>query len=104
MRLKRRLQEAAETGEVLRIRYHGGSQPGAVRDIQPMRVKRDRVLAVCHDAKGLRSFLFERMEFVDESVPVSYKFELRPPREVAPEGWFKRLMRLLSARWQTGSR
>lgn len=43
--LRARLREAAQAGEVLRIVYHCGSQPGAARDVAPLGVSGDLMLA-----------------------------------------------------------
>lgn len=39
------LQRAAATGELVSVIYHGGSQPGTVREIRPIRIEADHVWA-----------------------------------------------------------
>ena len=39
------LTEAIETGEVVKIKYHGGSQPGSLRQISPISIVGDDVVA-----------------------------------------------------------
>jgi len=39
--LRARLTTAAESGEILRIIYHGGSQPGSSRDVCPIEISGD---------------------------------------------------------------
>ena len=43
--VRARLIAAAATGEIIRILYHRGSQPGAVREIRPVAISDDEVTA-----------------------------------------------------------
>ncbi len=55
------LERAAETGEAVRIVYHGGSQPGAVREIRPLTVSQSETIAL--DSTGTRkTFRLERIK------------------------------------------
>lgn len=54
--LRARLLEAAKAGEVLRVAYHGGSQPGAAREIVPMVVGDVLVMADDCATDALRAF------------------------------------------------
>jgi len=63
--LRHMLVEAANTGEVIRIIYHGGSQPGTVREIGPISVSASEVRA--HDlASGIaKTFKLAKIELAD---------------------------------------
>ena len=59
--------DAASTGEILEITYHGGSQPGASRQISPKRVfisdnYRHYVEAYDYSRKTSRTFRLDRMQ------------------------------------------
>lgn len=56
------LQRAAESGEVVWIRYHGGSQPGALREVAPIKVTRREMRAFDVARDDQRVFLLERIE------------------------------------------
>lgn len=56
-----RLSTAAKAGEAVRIIYHGGSQPGAVREISPIHVTTLEVAA--RDATGIvKTFKLAKIE------------------------------------------
>ncbi|MFO7875462.1 MAG: hypothetical protein R6U55_02625 [Desulfovermiculus sp.] len=55
---------AIDTGEVLRIQYHGGSQPGAIREIAPKSLKNGKVRAYCYSSESTKSFLLNKIEVV----------------------------------------
>lgn len=56
------LIDASGTGQVLRIRYSGGSQPGTSRDIVIQSVADDRVYAVCLQAHESKTFMIDKIE------------------------------------------
>ena len=58
-----RLQEAIATGEILGIVYHGGSQPGAFREIAPIAIKDGKVQARCNASNAVKTFVIEKIEF-----------------------------------------
>jgi hypothetical protein len=62
-----RLVEATESGEVVKIRYHGGSQPGALREIAPISVSDGKVRARCFESGAIKLFTADRIEIVDSS-------------------------------------
>ena len=66
--LEQLLADAIGTGEVIRIVYHGGSRPGAVREVCPMAVVGDELRA--HDlAAGIaKVFLLSKLEITDAPV------------------------------------
>ena len=56
-----RLREARDNGEVLTIIYMGGAHPGARRDIFPLRVEADRVLARSFADSPVKCYLFKKI-------------------------------------------
>lgn len=61
--LRERLKQAIHTGEVLSIIYHGGSQPGALRQIAPIEIDDDKVRARCYMSKAIKTFSLNKIEF-----------------------------------------
>lgn len=63
------LAEAVKTEEIIRIVYHGGSQPGSARDVSPLVVTphemRAHDLAAAHD----KLFLLAKVELDDPQAP-----------------------------------
>lgn len=57
-----KLTEAIETGEVLSIIYHGGSQPGAVRQLSPIKVTHREVRAREIETGIVKTFLVAKIE------------------------------------------
>lgn len=80
--------QAVSTGEVLRIVYHGGSQPGSVREVRPISVTDDELFA--HDlASGeSKTFKLAKIEIPDPAAnPPAYEpIPVPPPEEVRPIG------------------
>ncbi len=74
--LREILARAARTGEVLRIVYHGGSQPGTVREIVPIDVTDTEMRA--RDFAGHQEKLFKlaKIEIPDPAT--------NPPEWIAP--------------------
>lgn len=62
-----RLREARDNGEVLTIIYMGGAHPGARRDIFPLRVETDRVLARSFADSPVKCYLFKKIVLPPES-------------------------------------
>ena len=70
-----------ETGEVLTIKYHGGSSPGAVRELTPVKVEDDRVRARCHTSNAVKVFMLDKIELLPKTidqVDVSKVWDGRP--------------------------
>ena len=57
-----KLQEAIKTGEILSVIYHGGSQPGSVRQLSPIKVTSRDVRAREVSSGAVKTFLVEKME------------------------------------------
>ncbi len=65
--LRARLAEAITAGEAIRIVYHGGSQPGTVREVLPLEVL-DRMLRARDVAAGIdKHFLLAKLELASET-------------------------------------
>ena len=88
MSVLNRLQEAQERGEVLRIKYHGGTQPGAVREIYPVRIMGERIIARCLASNAEKTFIVEKIELC-ESEELSYQLGAHSlgPDEVGYESY-----------------
>ena len=65
MTTKKRLQEAIGTGEVLKIIYQGGSQPGTLREIAPIRIKDEKVRARCFTSNSLKLFEIAKIIIIE---------------------------------------
>ena len=65
--LQRRLEIAAKAGEVVRIIYHGGSQPGTVREISPIRVATLEILARDLATDIVKTFKLAKIELVEDA-------------------------------------
>ena len=58
------IQHAIETGEILNIIYHGGSQPGTAREIAPIAIKDDKVRARCLTSNAVKAFIIDKIYFI----------------------------------------
>jgi hypothetical protein len=56
------LIDAIGTGELLTIIYHGGSQPGATREILPIKVTGNKVRARCYTSNAVKTFVIDKIE------------------------------------------
>ena len=61
--------KAIKNVETLRIRYFGGSNPGAERDLVPVSVSEGKVRAVCMSSNETKTFALVKMELVVDGVP-----------------------------------
>lgn len=61
-----KLSEAVSSGEILTIKYHGGSQPGAQRQISPISVNGPKVRARCLTSDAVKVFIIEKIELCGE--------------------------------------
>ena len=60
--VRERLQRAIGTGELIGIVYHGGSQPGAFREIAPLQIDADKVRARCYSSNAVKVFSLSKIE------------------------------------------
>jgi len=78
--LRARLTTAAEAGEVLRIIYRGGTQPGSARDVCPIEISGELLRAHDVAAGADKQFRLSNIEIVDEKVAApAYDPHLAPP-------------------------
>jgi hypothetical protein len=78
------LDHAARTGEVIRIVYHGGSQPGTVREVTPIVVTELEMRAHDFASKMNKVFKLDKIEIPDlTSSPPEYDPAYKPPPEIS---------------------
>ena len=70
MSVVERLKEASENGEIVQIIYHGGSQPGTLREIAPISIKSGKGRARCLRSHAVKSFVIEKIVIVDRNKPL----------------------------------
>ena len=63
------LREAAETGEIVTVIYHGGSQPGTKRRLAPITVTAREIRARDIPTGEVKNFLLSKIEVVSEDHP-----------------------------------
>jgi len=73
------LRNAIGTGEIVKIKYHGGSQSGSIREIVPHKFDGGKLYAYCHISNETKSFLVDKIEIVSEKDKVSYDLNYSPP-------------------------
>jgi hypothetical protein len=66
-------QNAIGTGEIFTIKYHGGSQPGRIRQITPQKITGNKLYAYCVTSKSAKSFLLDKIEMLSDSEKISYE-------------------------------
>lgn len=67
-----RLTEAIGAGELVSIRYHGGSDPGAVREILPLAFEGpENVRARCYTSNAVKIFRLAKIEVMPRPVDAS---------------------------------
>ena len=64
MAIKQVLSEAIGTGEILTIIYNGGSQPGAQRQISPIKISGPIVVARCLSSDEIKKFSIPKIEIL----------------------------------------
>jgi len=80
--LTKRIEEAIEAGEVVLIKYHGGSKPGTIRQIAPVNlIGGDRVRAQCLSSRTSKVFFIDKMEIVDSGNHAAANYEATPTLE-----------------------
>lgn len=63
------LEKAIQAGEVLTVKYHGGSQPGAERQIAPISIDGHKVRARCYTSNAVKQFMIDKIELCTSHVP-----------------------------------
>jgi len=59
-----KLKDAIATGEIIKIVYNGGSQPGACREIAPITITGDKVRARCYASGAVKVFSIPKIELI----------------------------------------
>jgi hypothetical protein len=69
------LQEAIGTGEIIKIKYNGGSQPGTVREIIPRKIDREKemIYAYCITSSKILSFSLSKIEISSYDENITYR-------------------------------
>lgn len=65
MNLIERIEIAISNGEILEIKYFGGSTPGMPRSIAPVKIEGDKLKARCLLTNIVKSFSLEKISFSD---------------------------------------
>lgn len=71
MSTEERVRQAIATGEILRVIYNAGSQPGSLREISPISVKDGKVTARCFASNAVKSFVLTKMVVVEDDAQAS---------------------------------
>jgi len=79
MDVKKVLQSAINNGEILTIRYHGGRQPGASREIAPIQITGNKVRAHCYASNAVKLFNIEKIEVLDNQLSNQNKWISEKP-------------------------
>jgi hypothetical protein len=80
------LLNAADNGEIVTALYHAGSQPGAKRELLPLRVTKTKLWARCLASNEEKSFFLKHLEIVPEEYSAPQYVSLpednrKPPKE-----------------------
>lgn len=83
------LQEAIQSGHSLKVRYFGGSTPGAERELFPLSIADGKVRARCVVTQQAKTFVIEKMELVEAGVAsvIAETFQAPPPAFDALDGF-----------------
>jgi hypothetical protein len=76
--MKDLLKQATTTGEILRVIYDGGSDPGSVREISPIKISGDKVKAQCLNSGTVKTFLISKLRIPEDS-PLERVWSPPPP-------------------------
>lgn len=78
--IKKILEDAIGTGEIITIIYHGGSEPGTSRMISPIKVDNGIVRARCLTTNKVKGFSIDKIE-LSASDKVDYTGQHKEPEE-----------------------
>lgn len=59
------LGEAVRSGQILTIRYHGGSKPGALREVMPIQMTGQKAKCRYFTSNAVKDFMIDKIEVVD---------------------------------------
>jgi hypothetical protein len=66
MRKKEILIEAQKTGKTIKVKYTKGSQPNRAREIIPLKVEEDKVLAKCLNSNAEKIFEIKKIKLLSD--------------------------------------
>jgi len=72
MKIRKQIEEVLKSQETIKIKYHGGSQPGTIREIQPRRISGKIVTAHCRLSNRIKSFNIDKIEILAEETKSNY--------------------------------
>jgi len=61
MKKKELLIEAQKTGNIVKVKYTIGSQPNKAREIIPLKIENNKVLAKCLNSNAEKSFIINKL-------------------------------------------
>lgn len=65
--VNQRIEAAIQSGEILTVTYNGGSTPGKVRELVPVRFEGvDKVRARCLESGTTKCFVIEKLSIIDD--------------------------------------
>lgn len=88
-------------GEIIRVRYLGGTQPGTTRDLQIHRIEDEYISAQCLASGMVKSFRLDRLQIVSDDTPLTYTATpplTRGKRKPAAAA-SKRMIGRMASRW-----
>ena len=59
------IEDAINNRQILKFIYYGGSQPGSIREIIPIKTDFNKLYAICPNTNMSKSFFFDKMDIVD---------------------------------------
>jgi len=68
------LQEAIDEALVLTVKYHGGSQPGTIRQISPISISNGKIRAICLSSNAVKTFVIDKIEICSDENEVDKKW------------------------------
>ncbi|MGL4768223.1 MAG: hypothetical protein ACRCV6_09140 [Formosimonas sp.] len=84
MMVQEAILKAIYSGGGIRVRYFGGSFPGAERELRPLSLKDGKVRAHCILTGETKTFLLKKMELAAEGVPSVLAGTLSAPPTICP--------------------
>lgn len=76
------LKLAMNSGEIVKVSYYGGSQPGAIREIVPLSFfGKNKIKALCIRTNTKKTFFIEKIEIEDDQALVDYDEEIHHQKE-----------------------
>lgn len=97
-----RLLEAKRNGEILKIIYNGGSQPGTIRAIFPLNIIDNKVVAKCLASNEKKEFVLDKIEICeDQNIIPNYdpKFKALPKYNCLEDIYNRHCQELEKAGW-----